>query len=140
MEHPRKAIKWMGSARELQGLAIMDAQQIKAYEGEAVIIGNGNVFADLGLPDPEERLAKARLVQRIATLIQDRKLTQAKAGVILGIDQSKVSKLVRGRLSEFSTSALIEYLNRLDQDVEIVVRTKPSSKQKATLLVVIPES
>ena len=91
------------------------------------------------LPDPEERLAKAQLVQRISAVIRERELTQVQAGAILKIDQAKVSKLVRGRLSEFSTSTLIEYLTRLDQDVEIVVRPKPISKEKASLLVTIPE-
>ncbi len=109
------------------------------YAGETVQIGSENVFADLGLPKPEERLVKAQLVQRISEIIKERNLTQRKAGEILEIDQAKVSKLVRGRLSEFSTSTLMEYLTRLDQDVEIVVRPKPSSKQTASLLVTIPK-
>ncbi len=117
----------------------MKAIQAKTYAGETVKTGSGNIFADLGLPNPEERLAKAQLVLHIAEIIKERKLTQVKAGVILGIDQAKVSKLVRGRLSEFSTSTLIEYLTRLDQDVEIVVRPKPSTKATASLLVTIPE-
>jgi predicted XRE-type DNA-binding protein len=109
----------------------------KTYVGETVETGSGNVFADLGLPNPEERLAKSQLVQRINEIIKERKLTQAKAGEILGIDQTKVSKLVRGRLSEFSNSTLMEYLTRLDQDVEIVVRPKPCSKETASQLVTI---
>jgi predicted XRE-type DNA-binding protein len=118
----------------------MKTSQDKIYEGETVVSGSGNVFADLGLSNPEERLAKAQLVHRIAEIIKERNLTQAKAGAILGIDQAKVSKLVRGRLSEFSTSTLMEYLTRLDQDVEIVVRPKPSSKEAASLLVTIPDA
>jgi predicted XRE-type DNA-binding protein len=112
----------------------------KTYAGETVETGSGNVFADLGLPNPDERLVKSQLVQRISEIIKERKLTQAKAGEILRIDQAKVSKLVRGRLSEFSTSTLMEYLTRLDQDVEIVVRPKPSSKKAASLLVTIPDA
>jgi predicted XRE-type DNA-binding protein len=117
----------------------MKTRQDKTYAGETVQTGSGNVFADLGLPNPEQRLAKAQLVQRISEIIKERNLTQTKAGDILGIDQAKVSKLVRGRLSEFSTSTLMEYLTRLDQDVEIVVRPKPSTKATASLLVTIPE-
>jgi predicted XRE-type DNA-binding protein len=112
----------------------MNTPQAKIYAGETVETGSGNVFADLGLSNPEERLAKAQLVHCISEIIKERKLTQAKAGEILGIDQTKVSKLVRGRLSEFSTSTLLEYLTRLDQDIEIVVRPKPSSKKTASLL------
>jgi predicted XRE-type DNA-binding protein len=118
----------------------MKTTQAKTYAGETVKTGSGNVFADLGLLNPEERLAKAQLVNRISEIIKERKLTQAKAGEILGIDQAKVSKLVRERLSEFSTSTLMEYLTRLDQDVEIVVRPKPSSRETASLLVTIPDA
>jgi predicted XRE-type DNA-binding protein len=115
----------------------MKTTKEKTYAGETVQTGSGNVFEDLGLPKPEERLAKAQLVHCISEIITERKLTQAKAGEILGIDQTKVSKLVRGRLSEFSTSTLMEYLTRLDQDIEIVVRPKPSEKGAASLLVTI---
>jgi predicted XRE-type DNA-binding protein len=58
------------------------------YLCETVETGSGNGFADLGLPHPEERLAKAQLVHRISEIIKERKLTQAKAGEILGIDQA----------------------------------------------------
>ena len=57
--------------------------------------GSGNVFADLGLPNPELALAKAELVRRIRAVIAERKLTQAKAAQILRLDQPKVSALVR---------------------------------------------
>jgi predicted XRE-type DNA-binding protein len=117
----------------------MNVEQGRTYAGETVVWGSGNVFADLGLSNPEERFAKAQLVHRIAEIIKERKLTQLEAGAILGIDQAKVSKLVRGRLSEFSTSTLMDYLTRLDQDVEIVVRPKPSSRKTASLLVTIPD-
>lgn len=117
----------------------MRAKQEKTYAGEPVVTGSGNVFADLGFPNPEEHLAKARLVQRISEVIKERELTQKQAGAILDIDQAKVSKLIRGRLCEFSTSTLMEYLTRLDQDVEIVVRPKPSSRERASLHVTIPE-
>jgi len=85
---------------------------------------SGNVFADLDLPDAEERLCKAHLAQHIATLLTRRRLTQAAAAALLGIDQPKVSKLLAGRLVEFSTDRLLRFLTTLDQDVEIVVRGK----------------
>jgi predicted XRE-type DNA-binding protein len=109
----------------------------KTYEGEVVHTGSGNVFADLELPNPEERLVKARLVTRIAEVITTRELTQVQAGIMLGIDQLKVSKLVRGRLSEFSTSTLMQYLTLLGQDVEIVVQPKSQSKEKACIHVTL---
>jgi predicted XRE-type DNA-binding protein len=87
--------------------------------------GSGNIYEDLGFPDSEERLAKARLAMRIENIIEKRKLKQAKAAEILGINQPKISALMNGRLSGFSIERLIHYLNLLDQDVEIIVKTKP---------------
>ena len=84
--------------------------------------GSGNVFADLGLPEPEEALAKARLADIIDETLRERGLTQVAAGDLLGIDQGSVSKLVNGRLDGFSQERLIRYLTALGHDVEIVVR------------------
>src|SRR5207248_1999044 len=90
--------------------------------------GSGNVFADLGLPNPELALAKAQLVQRIRELIAKQKLTQAKAARLLGIDQPKVSALVCGRTEGYSIDRLIRFLNALGQQVEVSVH--PLSKGK----------
>ena len=81
--------------------------------------GSDNIFADLGLPDANERLAKAQMAHQIAQLIKRRKLRQMEAATRLGIDQSKISALMRGKLSGFSTERLIRFLNMLDRDVEI---------------------
>lgn len=83
---------------------------------------SGNVFADLGLKNPEELLAKAELVHRIRTIIAERKLTQLRAAKLLGIDQPKISALMRGKLDGFSTDRLFRFLNALGSDVEIVIR------------------
>jgi predicted XRE-type DNA-binding protein len=70
-----------------------------AGEGQVTIEpSSGNVFADLDLKNPEELLAKAELVQRIWDIIAERKLPQTKAAALLGIDQPKVSALMRGKL------------------------------------------
>ena len=84
---------------------------------------SGNVFADLGLPAPEERLAKAKLAAEIARVIAARGLTQRAAARLMGIDQPKVSHLLRGRLAGFSTDRLLTWLTALGRDVEIIVRT-----------------
>jgi predicted XRE-type DNA-binding protein len=98
-------------------------------------IGSGNVFADLGLPNPEELLAKAELAHRIHVLVKERKLTQRKAAELLGIDQPKVSSLIRGRLEGFSTERLFRFLNLLDQNVEIIIRPKRRPKDQARIQV-----
>lgn len=102
-------------------------------EGITVTRGSGNVFADLGLPNPEERLAKARLAILIDATIQERGLTQRAAGKLMGIDQPKVSHILRGRLSGYSTQRLIEFLNALGRDVDIVVRAAPKSRKRGRL-------
>jgi predicted XRE-type DNA-binding protein len=86
---------------------------------------SGNVFADLGLANPEERLAKAELAATINELILDRGLTQTQAANVLGIDQPSVSKLARGKISGFSLERLINFLRLLHHDVEIRVTSAP---------------
>jgi len=85
---------------------------------------SGNVFADIGIPNPEEALAKAEIARRINHMLADRKLSQVEAGRILGIPQPRVSDLARGRLGKFSLEKLIDFAKRLGNDVEI--RMKPS--------------
>lgn len=80
------------------------------------------MFADLGLSNPDLARAKTELVQRIRALIAGRKLTQAKAAAVLGLDQPKVSALVRGRVEGYSIDRLFRFLNALGQRVEITVR------------------
>jgi len=96
---------------------------------------SGNVFADLGLPNPEQELLKARLTLQIYRIIKARGLTQAKAGEILGIKQPHVSALMRNRAGNFSVGRLFEFLNRLGQDVEITV--KPTRKAQGEMSVVM---
>jgi predicted XRE-type DNA-binding protein len=102
----------------------------------AVVEGSGNVFADIGLANPEERLAKADLAIRIASVIRARRLTQARAARLLKIDQPKVSRLLRGRLSGFSTERLMHFLTLLGRDIEIVVKAAPRSRRQGRLRVV----
>ncbi len=95
----------------------------------------GNVFADLGLKNPEELLAKADLVHRICGIIEERKLTQFRAAELLGIDQPKVSALMRGKLDGFSADRLFRFLNALGSDVEIVVRPARSGEEAETRVI-----
>ncbi len=96
---------------------------------------SGNVFADLGLPDSDQLLAKADLAIEVARILEERDLTQAEAAEIMGIDQPKVSALVRGRLDGFSLERLYRFLNALGRDVEIIVRPTPRSRKTPRLTV-----
>jgi len=97
--------------------------------------GSGNVFADLGLPNPEQELLKAHLTLHIYKIIKARGLTQSQAGEMLGIKQPHVSALMRNRAGNFSVGRLIEFLNRLGQDVQI--RVKPTRKAIGEMSVVV---
>ena len=101
-----------------------------------VEVSSGNVFADLGLPNPEQMLVKAELARKIGEIIETRNLTQIEAAEILGIDQPKVSALTRGRLTGFSTERLFRFLNALGNDVEIAVKPKPESRTAAITTVI----
>jgi predicted XRE-type DNA-binding protein len=89
---------------------------------------SGNVFRDLNLPDADEMLAKAEMARQIGKLIKRRALTQAEAAALLKIDQPKVSALINGRLTAFSTERLMRFLKALGQDVRIVVRPRPRTR------------
>lgn len=98
--------------------------------------GSGNVFADLELENSDELLVKAELAWRISGIITAQNMTQTEAAELLGIDQPKVSALVNGKLSGFSTTRLFRFLNALGRDVEIVVKPK-SFRQAETRVVAL---
>ena len=98
-------------------------------------VSSGNVFVDLGLPNPEEALAKAELTRKIRLVIRDRGLTQTQAAALLGIDQPKISALIRGRLSGFSMDRLLRLLLLLGQDIKITVQPCPRSRARARVQV-----
>lgn len=101
----------------------------------AVIRSSGNVFADLDFAQPQEELAKAKLASRIRQIIKDRRLTQAAAASLMGVDQPKVSALLNGRIANFSSDRLMRLLTALGQDIDIVLRDKPRSREQGRVRV-----
>ena len=97
---------------------------------------SGNVFADLGLRNPRERLAKAQLAHRITQVIAARQLTQTKAAAIMGLDQPKVSALMRGKLKGFSVERLFQCLNDLGHEIQIAIRPVRHSGRRGNTHVV----
>ena len=108
----------------------------KKDRAETIVRGSGNVFADLGLPDAEERQTKLRLALALNTVIGAQRLTQAAAAARLGLNQPKVSALRNYKLEGFSVERLMTLLNALDRDIEIVIRKKPRSRPAARISVV----
>lgn len=89
---------------------------------DRVHASSGNVFADLRLPRADQRLAKAELARQIGGLIKAAGLSQKQAAARLGVDQPKISALLRGQLRQFSTERLMRFLLALDRDVIIMIR------------------
>jgi predicted XRE-type DNA-binding protein len=92
--------------------------------------GGPNVFADLGLPDADNHFLKAQIVAELYRLTSERKLTQQKAGALLGISQPEVSRLFKGHFREYSVDRLMVLLTAFDRDVEIVSRPRDKRAKK----------
>jgi predicted XRE-type DNA-binding protein len=100
-----------------------------------VTAASENVFADIGLPEPEEELAKAQLASCIRQVIKRQRLTQMTAASRMGIDQPKVSAILNGRLANFSSDRLMRLLTALGQDIEIRIKTKPRNREHGQIKV-----
>src|SRR5580658_5970428 len=83
--------------------------------------GTTNVYADLDYVDAAEMQRKAQLAAEIARAIKARRLTQEGAAALLGIDQSKVSRITRGQFRGVSEAKLLDLVTKLGHDVKIVV-------------------
>ena len=97
----------------------MRSKQVEVHESD------GNIFADLGLPDADSHFLKAQIVAELYRLTNERRLTQARAGALMGISQPEVSRLFKGNFREYSIERLMAFLTAFDRDVEIVSRPRP---------------
>jgi predicted XRE-type DNA-binding protein len=86
-----------------------------------IIETTGSVYAALGMPDAEEMLVKAQLATKIGEIIRSRKWSQQQAADVLGLPQSKLSKMLRGQFRGISEAKMLDCLTRLGSDVQIVV-------------------
>lgn len=112
------------------------SDEVFTADGEGITRGSGNLFADLGYADAEERQTKLRLAHAINALIARRRLNQVTAAERLGIAQPKVSALANYKLGGFSVERLMTLLTALDQDVDIVIRNKPRSRAAGRIAVI----
>lgn len=93
----------------------------KRTDDDSVTVGSGNVFADLGMRNPDQLLAKAQLVDGIRGILRARGLTQLRAAELVGLTQPKISALLCGDTKGFSCDRLMRILTLLGQDVQIIV-------------------
>lgn len=91
-------------------------------------IGTGSVYEQLGYKNHKEMETKSILVMEMSRVIKKKNLTQAKAGKILGISQPKLSALLNGRFAGYSVERLLLFLNKLGQDIDIIVKSKPRNR------------
>lgn len=117
-------------------IRMVDYMVHKEVDENSITPGSGNIFADLDLPNAEERWAKVELASRIFKAIKDRRLTQKEAGEMLGISQPKVSALLKGNLKGFSTDRLFRFLTILGCDVKIVV-SRPHPQNAGHVVVAV---
>lgn len=95
--------------------------------------GSGNVFADIGVRNPELALLKADIAIAIQAAIERKGITQREAGKLMGIPAVKVSNIVCGRLKSYTLDRLFTYLQRLDVDVEVKMKPKPKRRDEAEI-------
>lgn len=100
---------------------------------------SGNVFADLGLPNPEELMAKALLSISIERAMKAGDLSDEAAAELMQCTEAELSRVIRGDLSDFSMDRLFRFLNALGMDVRIEIAPKDSEAVGASVLVIIPE-
>jgi len=98
-------------------------------EREGITIGSGNVFADIGLENPEELLLKAQLGVEVANAINRRGLSDDEAVAMLDITQDELSALRHNPLHH-STGELLRLLNRLEQDVQVIVTPRRIAREQ----------
>ena len=114
----------------------MSKRRSKATRAIEIREGSGNVYADLGYPNAEEMMVKAKLVRKISEIVRSKGLTQVETAKILGMTQPKVSALLRGQFRGVSERKLIDCLTSLGRDVEIVVKDAPRRREGGKLTVV----
>lgn len=102
---------------------------------EMVVPSSGNVFADLGLRDADEKKTRVRLAVAINQIIQAKRLSQVTAAGLMQINQPKISALANYKLEGFSVERLLNFLTALDHDIEIVIRKKPRSRKSGKIIV-----
>ena len=112
----------------------MVQRKAKSTREERITRGAGNVFADLGFADAEERQTKLRLAYAINQEIARMGLSQVEAAKILGASQPKVSSLANYKLEGFSVERLMTFLTALDHDVEITIRRSRSGPARISVV------
>jgi len=90
-----------------------------------LVHGSGNIFRDLGRPNPEARQLKAILAGQVLKVLDDQGLSTRKAQDITGIDHGDFSRVRGAKLDRFTVERLIAMLEGLGQEAEVSVDVHP---------------
>ena len=82
---------------------------------EKITVSSGNVFADLGFDGAEAAnlQLRSRLMAELKSVIEESGMTQVQAAKVLGVHQSRISDMMRGRIDRFSADILVNLLARI---------------------------
>jgi predicted XRE-type DNA-binding protein len=102
---------------------------------EKVRFGSANLFADLEFENPEEELVRADLAAKVDALLSGLEGTQKEIGQRLGLGQSEISDLMRGRYGRFSVDRLLRILTRLGcrVDLKVTAPRRPGAIGRMTI-------
>jgi predicted XRE-type DNA-binding protein len=95
--------------------------------------GNKPAHDIIGIPMSPAEMLKVNLAAFVSRVIQDKDITQAEAAIALGIDQPKVSKLLRGRLEEFSIERLMGFVLALGHQIDVNIGSDTKLKRRVNL-------
>lgn len=91
-------------------------------------ISSGNVYEDLGIEDSAEMKIKAKAVRVLASTIAASGMTQSDVAGILGIDQPKISRILRGQFRGISLEKIMSFILVLGNDIDITVKEKQDGR------------
>ncbi len=97
---------------------------------------SGNVFADLGFPDADARLIKARLIVTLERAMRSRSVSPAQIAAALGCDPATFDAAFDGHFDAISTDDLLRALTALDRDVQIVIGPKADDRTHGQVTVI----
>ena len=100
---------------------------------EAIEMGSGNVFADLGYADADTHLFKAQLVMRLKDVLVSHSMTQIAAARATGVSQPDMSRILKGQFRDVSVERIMRMLTRLGCEVDVIVRPQGNVGQVAAI-------
>lgn len=98
-------------------------------KGTKVERGSSNIFADIGVKNADEHMLKAEVALMIGKLIEQKNLNQTDAAKKIGIAQSDVSNILRGKFSGFTLERLLKFARKLGSDIEITVKVSREERE-----------